>query len=204
MQIYVGTRAVAFAATLLFGGALAAQKMNTSPFELDDPDRPSNGVLLLSAEAVRSGHPKGEAPPPLPNGRQPWEGALILKLTNISPRIVTLDVSSPVYSFYYEVWDTDTRLRVNGTPQGERVAALRGGPLIGGGDSDTLHMAPGESYEGFLDLARLFRIKVGEHYAIKIRRTLDSKTTDELGKPLTQERRDLTCTIHILGEGVEK
>ena len=183
---------------------VAAQEVNTAPLGLDDSDKPSNGVLLLSAEAVSSSHPRGEAPSPLANGRKPWEGALMLKLTNISQTSVTLDVSSPVYSFYCEVWDAETRRLVLRTPLGERVVVGQRGRVIHGGDLDTLHLAPGESYEGFLDLARLFQVKVGERYTIKIRRTVDSRTTDQSGKPLPKEKRDLTCTVQIVGDGVDK
>ncbi len=205
MEMRVGARALSLAAALLLVGALAAQKLNTSPFELDTPDKPSNGVLLLTAEPVSSSHPKGEAVPLLPNGRIPWEGALNLRLTNISQGSITLNAFAPAYSFYYEVWDDNTRRRAPGTPLGKQIAgSQRGLLMLGFLGAETLHLAPGESYKGFLDLARLFQIKVGERYTIKIRRTRDSRTTDGSGKPLPTEKRDLSCTIHIPGDGVEK
>jgi len=196
---------ISFLAVTLFAvGALGAQELNTSPFQLDDPDRPSNGVLRLTAEAVSTSHPKDVGDPPLlPNGRKLWEGVLMLKVTNISQRMVTLDVDSAQISFYYEVWDVATRKRVLGTPYGERVAGWQRGPLMFT-HPDTLHLAPGEFYEGMLDLAKLFQLKVGGVYTVKIRRTIGARTRDEAGKPLSADNRDLTCTVQVTGDGVEK
>jgi hypothetical protein len=204
MERHIRWRTWAGTLTLLVG-ACAALGQNRTSSGVPAVDRPSNGVLVLSAEPIESFHRLGRgAPPPLEDGRQPWEGALTIHLTNITRRTVTLDVYSPQWSFAYEMLDSAGRL-VLATPLGGEVAATRTGRLmLGFLGGSTLHLAPLESADAWVDLAKLFQIKLGYAYTIKIKRVLDAATTDEAGKPLAPDQRELSTTVYIQGKNADR
>jgi hypothetical protein len=190
---------------LLFGGPLAAQAQGTTSPGTQTPDKPSNGALELSAEPGGPRHPLVwiDPAPTDENGRQLWTGRVLLRLTNTTRGIVTVNDGAAEWFYSFEVLDSAGKL-VPMTPLGVQVAARRTDTQSGFKPGSTLHLTPLESAVSAVDLALLFRVKVGYAYTIRIRRPLDSGTTDDKGKPLPPEGRELTYTLNIPGKNADQ
>ncbi len=193
------------AAAALLGFAIAGQAQNAAASGAPVPDKPSDGVLELSAGPQGPRHPLVRSDPPTTdeNGRPLWTGGVWLKLTNTTRGTVTVNDGSPEWFYWFEVLDSAGKL-VPTTPRGDQLLAWRSDPNSGPRLASTLHLIPLESAGNAVDLAQLFQIKLGYAYTIQIKRTLDSRTFDDKGQPLPPESRELTYTLYVPGKNADQ
>lgn len=180
-------------AVVLFFSASAAHPQASTP--TNEPDNPSNGVLEMTIAPIFPQVP-GPHRPGEPLLRDDiWDGAVEVKLKN---------VSSVKLSWFEREWWAEYDLEVldaEGAPApltdfGKRAIAARlaSGPLKGFRQVSQIDLDPSKSFTSHLLVGTCFRLQRGQTYTVKIRRSPDPQV-DRLGRPLTA----LCATITIKG-----
>jgi hypothetical protein len=158
-------------------------------------DHPSNGVVQMSITPVfpliggRPGDPGG---PPVEGI---WQGVLEVTITNVS----ALKVRCVRRAWWWDEYSV--QLLDSGadpaplTPLGSERMPNAGGPQTVPGSGSLADLEPSQKFTDKLNLALIYRIKPGQTYTVRIRRSRDLPPVDAVGRPLPE----LSATIVIKG-----
>jgi len=142
----------------------------------------------LTARAAKGGGPVDKR----------WRGGFVaITFTNVSQTEV-VNVAEWDVEAQHEVEVTDAAGKpVPLSADGEKLAASRHDRLGYRVSSVTMTLRPGEQFTDTIDVARLFQIRPGVPYTIRVRRSAGLPTYDRSGRKIEQElSRTLVITGH--------
>ncbi len=179
---------------LLATGLCADGQSNEAPMLLP-ADRPSNGVLELSATQA----PDPQFRPDLFPPDHIWRGIVAVALKNVSP--FTIRLSEGMLTYEFTVLDSSGK-PVPPTEKGKELssalqAAHSGHPPLFMGNVSTFDLRPGDTRTSTFRLSNLFEIQPGADYTIQVKYSWNMPKFDGAGRTITQ--RELTYTLKAKG-----
>jgi len=160
-------------------------------------DKPSNGVLELSAEPILGPDRRPESERHDVYG--PWGGLVEVKIRNVSRGVVRLEETAMMSEFAIEVFDST----------GAKVARTERGRTAEGTDRSNpgfllsltvVELVPLQETARRLDLSSFFQVEAGQAYKVTLRRSRGLPKTDEAGKPLKQV--EIGCSFEVPEVGI--
>jgi hypothetical protein len=179
---------------LLAIGPCASAQVPEAPAQFP-ADRPSNGVLELSAAQAPDPSVRPDLFPP----DNIWHGGVVVSLKNVSPFPIRLSEGMLTYEF--------TVLDSSGNPvplkeKGKELlaaqqAAHSGHPPLFMGNVSSFDLRSGDTRTGSYRLSNTYEIQPGADYTIRVKYSWDMPKSDSAGQPITQ--RELTYTLKAKG-----
>jgi hypothetical protein len=151
----------------------AAQSANTAA------DRPSNGVVEMAVTPVLA----PETQPPFHRGEVygPWTGLVVIKIRNISKRVITLEEIDPPTEFDVTVLGVDGKSAPL-TLQGRRDDLYAGQfPMV---SVHLVELVPLAEATVRMNISRRFEIRPGQPYRVTLKRSKGLPKVGDDGNPL--------------------